>query len=607
MIQEINVYIGGTPLLGYTAFNGTIIQQIGKHHLFSISFSSFLDKDLQSVPFQDHEKYQNQEISIFSADGALQFTGIILSVQHTKNDDGNHGGMLFRGASPTIGLQKSTQCQSFDTGTTFRNISNHILREYSTLPTYYGSETDKQLGYTVQYNESDWDFITRMSKRYGIFTYYDGEQLNIGRNPTKVVEWSGTFGQDIKEFTINDDLEQQLATLHYHDHITQQPHTATTIQSNSSTPDLLAPTANRSEAAFSKPSTYYYTHLQDDYFAQQHLDYLTKVHAESQKARMITAIGRTTILGLKPCDHLQVTGHHYSNSATSEHPYGTYELTKVTHHFNNTGYYHNEIEGIVTGVEHPPYSNINAVPKIEAMSAIVIDNRDTEGLNRVKLQFPWQQQAHTTTDWVRCTNTHAGAAHGSYMVAEIGDEVFCNFLGDNPERPLVIGSAYNKTAKSEFYTPDNTIKAIQTKSGNTIISDDETGSITVQNQSGSTITLEPNGNIKISAPETLTLEAKNILLQAIENIQIISQQDTSITTQGNITTNSTGTLSLHSQGNTNINSDANMNLHAQSDTIIEGQNIRSQALSNADMIGQTTTVSGRTTEIKGASNKIDIT
>ncbi|WP_062055665.1 type VI secretion system Vgr family protein [Aquimarina longa] len=607
MIQEIKVYIAGKPLLGYTSFSGSIAQEIGKHHTFSIVFSSFLDKDLKPIPFQDHDKYQNQEISIFSADGALQFTGIILSVQHTKNDNGNHGGMLFRGASPTIGLQKSTQCQSFDTGTTIKNMSTHILRDYPTLSTYYGSETNKQLGYTVQYNESDWDFITRISKRYGIFTYYDGEQLNIGRNPTTVIEWSGTFGQDVNEFIINDNLEEQLATLHYHDHITQQPHTATSTHNNSTTPNILAPTANRSAAAFSKQSTYYYTHLQNDYFAQQHLDYLTKVHTESQKARMITAIGSTTILGLKPCDQLQVTGHHYSNSATSEHPYGTYELTKVTHHFNNTGYYHNKIEAIVTGVAHPPYSDINAIPKIEAMSAIVVDNRDPEGLNRVKLQFPWQQQANTTTDWVRCTNAHAGAAHGSYMVAEIGDEVFCNFLGDNPEHPLVMGSAYNKTTNHQFYTPDNTIKAVKTKSGNTIISNDADGSITVQNQSGSTITLEPNGNIKISAPETLTLEAKNMLFKTTENMRLESAQDTSITTQGKIQASSTDTMTLQAQNDIRIDSTTNATLHAQADTTIEGKNVITEALSNADMIGQTTTVSGRTTEIKGASNKIDIT
>ncbi|WP_062060392.1 contractile injection system protein, VgrG/Pvc8 family [Aquimarina longa] len=607
-LHNISVYIGGKPLLGYTNFKGSITQEIGKHHFFSIEFSSFLDNSIEGIPFMNHEQYQNQKISIFSTDGALQFVGIILSVQHLKKTDGKDGGMLFRGASPTILLQKTVQCQSFDEATSFRDIMAEVTRGYpaNILQTNYGSETSISLGYTVQYNESDWDFITRMSRRYGMFTYYDGEALSIGRNPDKVVQWQGTYGQDIKEFMINDDLEEQLFTLQTHDWTTQQAHTSDASQANSSIPDLVTPSTDRSRQAFTKQGNYYYPHLQDDHSGQQMLDYMIKVQAQSKLSRMVTAIGRTEILGLKPCDHLQVTGHNYS-SILSEHSYGSYELTKVIHNFNSKGYYHNEIEGVITGLDHPPYSDIYAIPKIEAMSATVKDNNDTEGLNRLKVQFPWQQKTNTTTGWVRCMNTHAGAAHGSYIVAERGDEVWCSFQGDNPERPLVIGSGFNKTAKSEFYTADNTTKAVKTKSGNTLISNDADGSITAINPSGSKIILQQDGNIRIHAPNTMTLAATDINIIGSNSINIHALPND----QGGDGTMSiyakrdlgieTADESIGIKANTDItitSTTASANLNAKTDTNIKGE-------TSVNMDGDALTINGGSM-IKIESSDTDI-
>ncbi|WP_198404755.1 contractile injection system protein, VgrG/Pvc8 family [Porphyromonas gingivalis] len=37
--------------------------------------------------------------------------------------------------------------------------------------------------YCVQYNESDFSFISRLAKRYGEFFYYNGLQLIFGNTP----------------------------------------------------------------------------------------------------------------------------------------------------------------------------------------------------------------------------------------------------------------------------------------------------------------------------------------------------------------------------------------------------------------------------------------
>ncbi|WP_108867993.1 type VI secretion system Vgr family protein [Aquimarina aquimarini] len=604
--DTITVLINGKPLLGYTSFQGRITQQLNDHHFFEVSFSSFLDKDIDTVPFQDHDKYHNQEISIYSESGALQFKGIILSVGHTHGKESKESGVIFRGTSPTSLLNDTIQCQSFDQNTSFQNIMNTVLEGYPTnlINASYGRETDLQLGYTVQYNESDWNFIKRMSARYGIYTYYNGVQLNIGRNTDTVQQWQGRLGEDIKEFKVNDNLENHAFGVHYKDATVDQEFYAHTTQTNSNIPDTLTPTIHRSTETFAKESTYYYPHLQDEHSGQQMIEYMTKVQSQGKLSRMITATGTTEIMGLALCDQIEVIGYNYSN-ALSDQPFGVYELTKITHIFNNHGYYHNEIEAVIRGLEHPPYSNIYATPKIEGMSATVIDNNDTQGLNRLKLQFPWQISANSTTPWVRCLNTHAGASHGSYMVAETGDEVWCTFQGDNPEQPIVIGATYNQSAPSPYYDAENTKKVLYSRGGNVVILNDADNSITLKNNSDSHVILQSDGNMLINAPNTLTFNAKNIVMQAEEDVTVQAQRNINTASQGDTAILAEGTTTVQATGDTTVRSDATITVEAVSDAILKGQHVTAQGQTTATLKGQQAKVQGQEATIQGASGKTD--
>jgi uncharacterized protein (DUF2345 family) len=69
-----------------------------------------------------------------------------------------------------------------------------------------------------------------------------------------------------------------------------------------------------------------------------------------------------------------------------------------------------------------------------------------------------------------------------------------------------------------------------TKSGHTIELDDNSGgtSITIKDKSGNEIFLDTQGsNITITAPETMTLNARNIYLNANENIAVSAGENIS--------------------------------------------------------------------------------
>src|SRR5690606_21343759 len=82
----------------------------------------------------------------------------------------------------------------------------------------------------------------------------------------------------------------------------------------------------------------------------------------------------------------------------------------------------------------PPNPNINAVIP-EMQTAIVTDNKDPEGLGRIKVKLPWQNGEETP--WIRITNQYAGRERGFYFIPEVDDEVLVGFEHGNINHPYV--------------------------------------------------------------------------------------------------------------------------------------------------------------------------
>ncbi len=70
----------------------------------------------------------------------------------------------------------------------------------------------------------------------------------------------------------------------------------------------------------------------------------------------------------------------------------------------------------------------------------------TDALGRIKLQFPWDrygQKNQNSSCWVRVSSAWAGNQLGGMHLPRIGEEVQVDFLGGDPELPFVKGRLYN--------------------------------------------------------------------------------------------------------------------------------------------------------------------
>lgn len=148
-----------------------------------------------------------------------------------------------------------------------------------------------------------------------------------------------------------------------------------------------------------------------------------------------------------------------------------------------------------------------AVPGI--VVGIVTDNRDPEGMGRVKLRFPWLDDA-METDWVPVAQPHAGPDRGIYWMPEKDDEMIVGFLHGDMNRPVVLGAMWNHVDPPPSQDPRE--RMLRSKNGHTIRFLDSTvtagdkGALIVEDGHGSRIAMT-NGYMLVSAKGTLVIEA----------------------------------------------------------------------------------------------------
>jgi uncharacterized protein involved in type VI secretion and phage assembly len=120
---------------------------------------------------------------------------------------------------------------------------------------------------------------------------------------------------------------------------------------------------------------------------------------------------------------------------------------------------------------NPTEQGSTPIPGVAA--GIVTNNKDPDGLGRVKLKFPWLSD-NNESDWVRIACLMAGAQRGSFFLPEVGDEVLVAFEHGDINAPYVVGCLWNGQAKPPEDNQDgkNNIRKITSRSGHELVFDD---------------------------------------------------------------------------------------------------------------------------------------
>ena len=82
----------------------------------------------------------------------------------------------------------------------------------------------------------------------------------------------------------------------------------------------------------------------------------------------------------------------------------------------------------------------------------------TDSYGRIKVQFHWDrygQKNENSSCWVRVSSPWAGGGFGGIQLPRVGDEVIIDFIGGHPDRPIVIGRVYNASNMPPWELPGN--------------------------------------------------------------------------------------------------------------------------------------------------------
>ena len=469
------------------------------------------------------------------------FSGIITKIHCKRKTGGGYGTLYISGNAPSILLDSGKECQSYE-NKTLQEIVAAATQEYdesAKVDTSAGVNTTRTLPYTVQYQESDYDFICRLAKYYGEYFYYDGSKLIFGNKLQETIDLGENLNLIDEEFFL-EVKPQDFQYINYNIHQgTSENNDSRDAANEYKNNPIQTDAKNASKKIYKKIPQKYHSATS---LEQSSVDLEDVVRLEKDKRELLLKVkGQSRDPRLRMNTFACLTD---INARAME----TYRVIKISHYHSGMEYYYS-FEGIPM-MRTPADFDENAFPQCEQQPAIVKDNNDPLGMGRVRVQFLWQAKRNEMTPWIRVVQPYTGGGKGFYFIPEIGEEVLVDFEGGNAERPFVLGAHYNGEAKSG-YSP--TTKAIHTQSGTKILLNDADGSVRIEDPSGNIYAMDGKGNIKVQAPKNITFVAgENISLRATASIDIDAGVDISETAGAMLNKNAIGDYSLTAANITEI-------------------------------------------------------
>lgn len=501
------------------------------------------------------------------------FSGIIADVS-MNGIHGEQNYITISGYSPTIKLDGTPTMDSF-MDLDLKTIVDEAVgtsgngAEVDTKPVFKGT-----VDYICQYEETAHDFLNRLSWLYGDWYFYDGTTVHFGK-PDLGAPAILVYDEDITNF----DLRAKLIPpkVKRYEYLTHQVN-----EINADAPESVDGVRGYIKVALDKSHEVYTSDavrpLESSIASKKDLDDLVKVDKYRMVSQMLTMHAKTETCRVK-IGKLVSVNLPKSMRVPLKHV-ETFLVTDLLHEIDQDGTYINTFSAIPSEMENIPMQPITP-PKALPQVAWVTSNADPEGKGRVQVEFQWQKQTNKTTNWIRVQTPDGGSSEkvsknrGFVFIPEEGDQVMVGFEHGDPNRPYITGSIYpeNVSAGGDI---NNKIKSITTRSGSTIIFDDDDndGSITISDPSGNVVVLDGNKNITITAPETITVNGKNMIVNIEEDLiynvsQNVTENITDDYTQNaknrSINIKENVAVSIEGEYNTNVSNGVTLNAKTISD------------------------------------------
>lgn len=394
------------------------------------------------------------------------------------------------------------------------DIAEAVLTEMETSFQCQGTHPARD--YTVQYNESNLDFVSRLFEEEGIFYFFEhrdgGHKMVISDANTN---FSACPGAATVHMAAQDSgLEDVVTAL-------RSEHSLYIQKVSLDDYNFLQPSLSLDTSVSGKGTVGEVYAYPGKYDARDGGERLARIRLEAEEALRQVVHGESNCRALQSGYEITLKGHHRSAENMD------YVLTEVDHFADAGDYrswdtveleYRNTFTCIPSSVPYRPPQRTPRPIVPGTQTAVVVGPQGeeiyTDEHARVKVQFYWDREGKNddkSSCWLRVASTWAGKGWGAIQIPRIGQEVIVDFLEGDPDRPIITGRVYNAEQTPPYKLTDGkTISGVKTRSSQKG-STDNFNEIRLEDKKGSElfyIQAEKDRTILVKNDETVTIKGK---------------------------------------------------------------------------------------------------
>jgi len=295
------------------------------------------------------------------------------------------------------------------------------------------------LDYCVQYDESAFDFISRLMEAAGIcyfFTFAAGVHTMVLADAP--AQFADCAGAPTVRYWPHDGMHQAPDTVSRFAH----EHAITLAKATVNDYDFTTPDTTL-EGSFTAPHGSGATYD----FATGHLT-VNAAKALAQLRVEAGQVGAVVLRGDSVCAPF-TAGAKFTMTAHFVPSLNAPFVLRRVHHTVRGDVYTNSFEAFPADVPFraPLATKRPRVVGCETARVLGPAGEEiwTDQHGRIKVRFPWDRDAEDDkrAPWIRVAQAAAGKGVGAFFLPRVGHEVVITYIQGDPDRPLVTGSVYN--------------------------------------------------------------------------------------------------------------------------------------------------------------------